>query len=82
MCGKFDEIMAGSKLSELFPKQDADHTTKVIVWILAIIGAVAAVAAIAYVVYSFFTPDYLADFAEDFDDDFDDDFFDDEDEVE
>ena len=76
MSGKFEEIMAASKLSELLQKKDEDNTKKVIV------GAVAAVAAIAYAVYSFFTPDYLEDFEEDFDDDFDDDFFDDEDEVE
>lgn len=82
MSGKLEEIMAASKLSELLQKKDEDHTKKVIVWVLAIIGAVAAVAAIAYAVYSFFTPDYLEDFEEDFDDDFDDDFFDDEDEVE
>ena len=82
MSGKFEEIMAASKLSELLQKKDEDNTKKVIVWVLAIIGAVAAVAAIAYAVYSFFTPDYLEDFEEDFDDDFDDDFFDDEDEIE
>lgn len=52
MSGKFEEIMAASKLSELLQKKDEDHTKKVIVWVLAIIGAVAAVAAIAY--YLFF----------------------------
>ena len=52
MSGKFEEIMAASKLSELLQKKDEDHTKKVIVWVLAIIGAVAAVAAIAYAVYS------------------------------
>ena len=46
MSGKFEEIMAASKLSELLQKKDEDHTKKVIVWVLAIIGAVAAVAAI------------------------------------
>lgn len=43
MSGKFEEIMAASKLSELLQKKDEDHTKKVIVWVLAIIGAVAAV---------------------------------------
>lgn len=37
MSGKFEEIMAASKLSELLQKKDEDHTKKVIVWVLAII---------------------------------------------
>ena len=74
---KFEEILATTKLNELFQKKEDEKVKTTVLWGLAIIGAVAAVAGIAYAVYRFFATDYL----EDFDEDFDEDFFNDEDEV-
>ena len=77
---KIEEMIAESKLSEIFHKNEAEKQKNTVIWVLAIIGAVAAVAGIAYAVYRFFTPDYLEDFEDDFDDDFDD-YFSEDDQV-
>ena len=77
---RVEELIAETKLKELWNKKSDDKQKNTVIWVLAIIGAVAAVAAIAYGVYRFFTPDYLEDFEEDFDDDFDD-YFSEEDQI-
>lgn len=78
---KMEEIIAASKLGEMFQKKQAEEQKKnTIVCVMAAIGVVLAVGLAAYFIYKKVSEKAYDDFEDDFEDDFDDDFFEDEEE--